>query len=95
MYGKEAHFTEAVGPYSKSVLYANTDDRIKPIQPVKDDSIVVKTLRTGLCSSHDNLPIKLKKWKWPTRLFKIIYQLAPLSTPSCYLLLVNIFKVMY
>ena len=41
----------------------------------------MKTLGTVLCSSRDGVPLKLKKGKWPTRHFKIIYRLIPLSTP--------------
>ena len=37
------------------------DDPFRPIRPVKADSIVVKTLRMVLCSSHDGIPFKLKK----------------------------------
>ena len=59
-------------------MYADTDDRIRPIRPVKADSIVVKTRTKVLCQ------FLMKKRKLPTRKFKNIYPLVPLSTPvSC------------
>ena len=42
-------------------LYADTDDRKRPTRPIKAYPIVVKTLRTVLCSSCDGVPLKLKK----------------------------------
>ena len=63
MYGKGACHTVAVRWTCGTVLrlYSNTDDRILTIPPVEAGQIVVKTLRTVLCSYHDGVPLKWKK----------------------------------
>ena len=60
MYGKGPHRTVAVPRTCGTVLrlYADTDDCNRPTRPVEADSIVVKTLRTVLCSFHDGVPLK-------------------------------------
>ena len=42
-------------------MYADTDNQIRPIRPVEANSKVVKMVRTDLCSSHDDIPLKWKK----------------------------------
>ena len=63
MYGKVTRRTVAVSGNRGTVqqLDEDTDDCNRPTQPVEADSKVVKTLGTVLCSSHDGVPLKLKK----------------------------------
>ena len=65
MYGKVARRTVAVRGHQGTVqqLYGDTDDRKNRTRPVEADPTVVKTLGTVLCSSHDGVPLKLKKRK--------------------------------
>ena len=60
MYGKVAGRTVAVRGHhgTGQQLHADTDDCKRPIRPIEADPIVVKTLWTVLCSSHDGVPLK-------------------------------------
>ena len=73
MYGKVARRTVAVRGHRGTVqqLYGDTDDRKNHTRPVKDDSTVVKTLGTVLCSSHDGVSLKLTKENGRPGSFKI------------------------
>ena len=54
------------------IVCTQPDVHILPIRPVEADSIVVKMLRTVLCSSHDGVPLKRKNENGRPE-FKIIY----------------------
>ena len=75
MYCKVARHTVSVRGHRGTIrrLDRDTGDHKNLARQVEADSIVVKTLWTVLVSSCDGVPLKLKKGKWPTRQFKIIY----------------------
>ena len=73
MYGKAACCTVAKGGHRGTIqrLDGDTDDRKNLTRPVETDSTVVKTLWTVLCSSHNGIPLKLKKEKGQPASFKL------------------------
>ena len=73
MYGKVAPRTVAVRGNRGTVqqLDGDTDDCNRLTRPVEADSKVVKMLGTVLCSSHDGVPLKLKKENGRPSSFKL------------------------
>jgi len=80
MYGKVAHRTVAVpcsGCTRTQMIINGLLDHDQSWSNCCDEAVDCFMLLSWWCT------FKMKKVKWPTRQFKIIYLLVPLSTPVC------------